>query len=207
MPDGGRSTGADRRAHADLELTVLMPWLIEAETIGTCIRKARRAMRAHGVPARCDDSYDFQEIPKIIEKLREGYALVQACRLPAGGGTVKQGAMPRFQSRSIATAARSLAQGAGVRPRRPATVQELVARGHAGKEIVGRKVLFKERRVVIAEERPDLHPAVVVEPSWAGGVGGMFYQRWSKEHRQRDDRERKLSKHPAVRPHRLAKSG
>ncbi len=40
---------AGRRAHVDLELTVLMPCLNEAETIGTCIRKARRAMRAHGV--------------------------------------------------------------------------------------------------------------------------------------------------------------
>ena len=41
-----------------------------------------------------DDSYDFLEIPKFAAKLREGYALVQGCRLPAGGGTVAPGAMP-----------------------------------------------------------------------------------------------------------------
>ena len=33
-----------------------------------------------------DDSYDFLEIPKFVEKLREGFDLVQGCRLPAGGG-------------------------------------------------------------------------------------------------------------------------
>ncbi len=41
-----------------------------------------------------DDSYDFLEIPKFVDKLREGHALVQGCRLPWGGGTVKPGAMP-----------------------------------------------------------------------------------------------------------------
>jgi glycosyltransferase involved in cell wall biosynthesis len=42
----------------------------------------------------CDDSYNFLEVPKFLEKLREGYDLVQGCRLPWGGGTVKPGAMP-----------------------------------------------------------------------------------------------------------------
>ncbi|MBM4256201.1 MAG: glycosyltransferase family 2 protein [Deltaproteobacteria bacterium] len=41
-----------------------------------------------------DDSYDFSEIPKFLYKLREGYDLVQGCRLPSGGGVVKDGAMP-----------------------------------------------------------------------------------------------------------------
>lgn len=41
-----------------------------------------------------DDSYDFLELPKFVAKLREGYDLVQGCRLPAGGGTVRPGAMP-----------------------------------------------------------------------------------------------------------------
>jgi glycosyltransferase involved in cell wall biosynthesis len=41
-----------------------------------------------------DDSYDFLEIPKFVAKLREGYDLVQGCRLPGGGGTVNPGAMP-----------------------------------------------------------------------------------------------------------------
>lgn len=41
-----------------------------------------------------DDSYDFSEIPRFIEKLREGYDLVQGCRLPKGGGRIMPGAMP-----------------------------------------------------------------------------------------------------------------
>ena len=41
-----------------------------------------------------DDSYDFLEIPKFVEKLREDYDLVQGCRLPRGGGRVLPGAMP-----------------------------------------------------------------------------------------------------------------
>jgi glycosyltransferase involved in cell wall biosynthesis len=41
-----------------------------------------------------DDSYDWLEIPKFVSKLKEGFALVQGCRLPAGGGSIKPGAMP-----------------------------------------------------------------------------------------------------------------
>ncbi len=41
-----------------------------------------------------DDSYDFLETPRFVEKLREGYELVQGCRLPSGGGTLMPGAMP-----------------------------------------------------------------------------------------------------------------
>ena len=41
-----------------------------------------------------DDSYDFGEIPKFLEALRQGNDLVQGCRLPSGGGTVRPGAMP-----------------------------------------------------------------------------------------------------------------
>jgi glycosyltransferase involved in cell wall biosynthesis len=41
-----------------------------------------------------DDSYDFLETPKFVEKLREGFDLVQGCRLPSGGGVVTPGAMP-----------------------------------------------------------------------------------------------------------------
>ncbi len=41
-----------------------------------------------------DDSYDFGEIPRFVERLREGYDLVQGCRLPRGGGRVLPGAMP-----------------------------------------------------------------------------------------------------------------
>ena len=41
-----------------------------------------------------DDSYDFGEIPRFVEKLRDGHELVQGCRLPSGGGMVQAGAMP-----------------------------------------------------------------------------------------------------------------
>jgi glycosyltransferase involved in cell wall biosynthesis len=41
-----------------------------------------------------DDSYDWLEIPRFLAKLREGYEIVQGCRLEGGGGTVMPGAMP-----------------------------------------------------------------------------------------------------------------
>jgi glycosyltransferase involved in cell wall biosynthesis len=41
-----------------------------------------------------DDSYDFREIPKFLEKLRAGYDLVQGCRFKSGGGQIMPGAMP-----------------------------------------------------------------------------------------------------------------
>jgi glycosyltransferase involved in cell wall biosynthesis len=41
-----------------------------------------------------DASYDFLEIPKMVAKLREGFDLVQGCRLPVGGGSIQPGAMP-----------------------------------------------------------------------------------------------------------------
>jgi glycosyltransferase involved in cell wall biosynthesis len=41
-----------------------------------------------------DDSYDFNEIPSFVEKLKQGFDLVQGCRLPSGGGTIIPGAMP-----------------------------------------------------------------------------------------------------------------
>ena len=41
-----------------------------------------------------DDSYDFLEILRFVEKLRQGYDLVQGCRLPSGRGKIMPGAMP-----------------------------------------------------------------------------------------------------------------
>lgn len=128
-----------------LELSVVMPCLNEADTVGICVEKAVRAMREAGIDGEvvlsdngstdgsqeiaiangarivkaeqrgygaalmagieaargrfvimgdADDSYDFLEIPKFVETLREGYDLVQGCRLPRGGGRVLPGAMP-----------------------------------------------------------------------------------------------------------------
>jgi glycosyltransferase involved in cell wall biosynthesis len=128
-----------------LEVSLVMPCLNEAETLGSCVEKAQRALKQYGikgevivadngstdgsqeiatrlgarvVPVQAkgygnalmggisaargrfiimgdsDDSYDFLEAPKFVEKLREGFDLVQGCRLPSGGGTVMPGAMP-----------------------------------------------------------------------------------------------------------------
>src|ERR1041385_2792954 len=41
-----------------------------------------------------DQSYDFAQIPRFVDKLRAGCDLVQGCRLPSGGGTVLPKAMP-----------------------------------------------------------------------------------------------------------------
>lgn len=41
-----------------------------------------------------DASYDFSEVPKFVDKLRDGFDLVQGCRLEAGGGKIAHGAMP-----------------------------------------------------------------------------------------------------------------
>jgi glycosyltransferase involved in cell wall biosynthesis len=130
---------------SDPELTVVMPCLNEADTLGTCIDKALRAFAAHGIHGEivvadngstdgsqdvarrrgarvidvaergygaalasgiaaargvfvvmgdADDSYDFGEVPRFLGPLRDGHDLVQGCRLPSGGGTIRPGAMP-----------------------------------------------------------------------------------------------------------------
>ncbi|MGQ0537602.1 MAG: glycosyltransferase family 2 protein [Gemmatimonadaceae bacterium] len=129
----------------EIELSVVIPCLNEAETLASCLEKAqvgvRRAgcrseiivadngstdgsaeiaaamgarvvhaiSRGYGSALRdgfaaargkyllmgdADSSYDFREIPQFVQKLREGYELVQGCRLPSGGGSVMPGAMP-----------------------------------------------------------------------------------------------------------------
>ena len=128
----------------EIELSVVMPCLNEADTLATCIEKAKRAIAQAGIEAEiivadngstdgsqeigerhgarvipvtnrgygaalmgginaargryvimgdADDSYDWGEIPRFVAKLREGFELVQGCRLPSGGGTVSPGAM------------------------------------------------------------------------------------------------------------------
>lgn len=130
----------------DVEVSVVMPCLDEADTVEVCVEKALRALREEGIAGEvlvadngskdasrelaaragarvvpvasrgygnalmggiaaargrfvimgdADDSYDFLEVPKFVAKLRDGYELVQGCRLPSGGGRVMPGAMPR----------------------------------------------------------------------------------------------------------------
>jgi glycosyltransferase involved in cell wall biosynthesis len=145
VEDNRQGLYQDLGDQAGLELSVVMPCLNEADTVGTCIEKAWRALREHNISGEvivadngstdgsqaiasemgarvinvtergygqalmggiiaargkfvimgdADDSYDFMEIPKFVDKLREGYELVQGCRLPGGGGRVLPGAMP-----------------------------------------------------------------------------------------------------------------
>ena len=136
---------ASETQHDVPEVSVVMPCLNEAETLGRCIEKVHRALRVSGIcgeiivadngstdgsqgraaamgarvvdveargygsalmggiaaargryviMADADDSYDFLEVPRFVRKLREGYDLVQGCRLESGGGRVVPGAMP-----------------------------------------------------------------------------------------------------------------
>jgi len=140
--------GGHIRATSDndvVEVSVVMPCLNEADTVGLCITKAHQALGRAGIrgeiiiadngstdgsqdiarqfgarvidiPVKgygnalrggiaaargsfvimgdADDSYDFTELPRFVEKLRAGYDLAQGCRLPSGGGTIEPGAMP-----------------------------------------------------------------------------------------------------------------
>lgn len=128
-----------------LEVSVVIPCLNEADTLGTCVKKALQCMAEHGIRGEvvvadngstdgsveiaersgarvvrvaekgygaalqagissaqapfvvmgdADDSYDFSEVHKFVEKLRNGHDLVMGCRLPGGGGKIVPGAMP-----------------------------------------------------------------------------------------------------------------
>jgi glycosyltransferase involved in cell wall biosynthesis len=68
---------------------------VERKGYGNALRGGIAAARGRFViMGDADDSYDFLEIPRFIEKLRQGYDLVQGCRFTAGGGRVMPGAMP-----------------------------------------------------------------------------------------------------------------
>jgi glycosyltransferase involved in cell wall biosynthesis len=132
-------------AATEMEASVVIPCLNEADTLATCIVKAQRALCEYNIRGEivvadngstdgspeiarnmgarvvhvdgagygnalmggiaaargkfvimgdADDSYDFLQVPRFVDKLRHGFDLVQGCRLPAGGGTVRSGAMP-----------------------------------------------------------------------------------------------------------------
>ncbi len=129
-------------AQAEIELSVVMPCLNEAETLATCITKAQQAMReakisgevviadngstdgsqeiakrlgarvvavkekGYGSALRggiaaargryvimgdADDSYNFLDIPRFVQRLREGFDLVMGNRFKGG---IMPGAMP-----------------------------------------------------------------------------------------------------------------
>lgn len=68
---------------------------VEARGYGNALMGGIAAARGKFIiMGDADDSYDFLQLPRFVDKLREGFDLVQGCRLPAGGGTVLPGAMP-----------------------------------------------------------------------------------------------------------------
>jgi glycosyltransferase involved in cell wall biosynthesis len=69
--------------------------LVETRGYGNALMEGIGAARGEFViMGDADDSYDFLEIPKFVFKLRQGFDLVQGCRLPSGGGKIITGAMP-----------------------------------------------------------------------------------------------------------------
>src|SRR5579859_2029631 len=143
-PQGSRIVGSESMS-SDVEISVVMPCLNEADTVGTCVEDALRALRENGIAGEvivadngstdgsaeiaaglgarvervsargygnalmggiaaargrfilmgdADQSYDFGELPRFLEKLRAGCDIVQGCRLESGGGRVEAGAMP-----------------------------------------------------------------------------------------------------------------
>jgi hypothetical protein len=49
------------------------------------------------IKADADDSYDFSQLTPFLATLREGYDIVQGCRLRWVAGKVSGGAMPPSQ--------------------------------------------------------------------------------------------------------------
>jgi glycosyltransferase involved in cell wall biosynthesis len=129
------------------ELSVVMPCLNEARTLGTCIRKAQASFERIGITGEvvvadngstdgsreiaeelgarvvpveqrgygaaltggiaaargrwvimgdADDSYDFSELERFVQRLREGYDLVAGNRFKGG---IREGAMPWLHRR------------------------------------------------------------------------------------------------------------
>ena len=91
VADNGSTDGSQRLAEAQGARVVP----VAAKGYGNALMGGIAASRGtYVLMGDADDSYDFLEIPKFVAKLRQGFALVQGCRLPGGGGTVAPGAMP-----------------------------------------------------------------------------------------------------------------
>jgi glycosyltransferase involved in cell wall biosynthesis len=91
VADNGSTDGSPAIAQAVGARVVAVP----ARGYGNALMGGIEAARGrYVIMADADESYDFGEITKFLAKLRSGYALVQGCRLPSGGGQVLPNAMP-----------------------------------------------------------------------------------------------------------------
>ncbi|HEU5259760.1 MAG TPA: glycosyltransferase family 2 protein [Vicinamibacterales bacterium] len=91
VADNGSTDGSDKRA-ANAGACVVR---VAARGYGSALIGGIESARGrYIIMGDADDSYDFAETPKFVSKLREGFSLVQGCRLPSGGGTVLPNAMP-----------------------------------------------------------------------------------------------------------------
>ena len=91
VADNGSTDGSQEIAAAEGARVVT----IEERGYGSALMGGIAAARGRYVlMGDADDSYDFLELPKFVPKLREGYDLVQGCRLERGGGRVLPGGMP-----------------------------------------------------------------------------------------------------------------
>jgi len=120
------------------ELTILMPCLNEAATVGSCVAKARGFLERTGIDGEvliadngsddgsqaargrsiimgdADDSYDFTQLDAFVAKLREGYPLVMGNRFRGG---IQKDAMPwlhRYLGNPVLSFIGRLFFGAGV---------------------------------------------------------------------------------------------
>jgi glycosyltransferase involved in cell wall biosynthesis len=68
---------------------------VKEKGYGSALSGGMRAARGTWIiMGDADDSYDFSRIAGFVEKLSHGFDLVVGCRMPRGGGTIDQGAMP-----------------------------------------------------------------------------------------------------------------
>ena len=91
VADNGSSDGSQAIARACGARVVN----VSERGYGNALRAGIAASRGtYVLMGDADDSYDFSELAPFYDKLRQGYDIVQGCRLPRGGGTINPGAMP-----------------------------------------------------------------------------------------------------------------
>ena len=68
---------------------------VKEKGYGNALRGGIAAARGEWIlMGDADDSYDFSEADRFVEKFKQGDELIMGCRLPVGGGTIMPGAMP-----------------------------------------------------------------------------------------------------------------